>query len=73
MFSISSGIMVWKIINKAKGQTLKVTCVGLRNDCFSYGQLYVTCFRISSSDNLYNMQLENKTRNVVYIKILLKK
>ncbi|XP_044582994.1 uncharacterized protein LOC123264012 [Cotesia glomerata] len=33
-------------INKAQGQSLKMTGVDLRNDCFSHGQLYVACSRV---------------------------
>lgn len=34
-------------------------------------KLYALCSRVSSSDSLHIMQLENKTKNVVYLKVLL--
>ncbi|GBP26425.1 hypothetical protein EVAR_75557_1 [Eumeta japonica] len=34
-------------INKTQGQSLKMTGIDLRNDCFSHGQLYVACSRVS--------------------------
>ncbi|GBO03318.1 hypothetical protein AVEN_42485-1 [Araneus ventricosus] len=40
-------------INKAQGQTIKVACVHLEKPCFSQGQLYVACSRVSSTQNLY--------------------
>lgn len=57
-------------INKAQGQTLKVAGVDLRNDCFSHGQLYVACSRVSSPDGLVILQPESKTKNVVYREVL---
>ena len=36
--------------NKSRGQTLRVVGVDLRKQCFSHGQLYVACSRISSSN-----------------------
>lgn len=57
-------------INKAQGQSLKVAGVDLRNDCFSHGQLYVACSRVSSPDSLVILQNSNRTRNVVYKEIL---
>lgn len=56
-------------VNKAQGQTLDVAGVDLRNDCFSHGQLYVACSRVSSSDSLDILQPEGKTKNVVYKEI----
>lgn len=59
-------------INKAQGQTLKVAGIDLRNDCFSHGQLYVACSRVSDCDSLYILQPESKTRNVVYKEVFQK-
>ncbi|GFW65337.1 ATP-dependent DNA helicase [Trichonephila clavipes] len=47
-------------INKAQGQTLKMAGIDLRNDCFSHGQFYVECSRVSSPDNLIILQAEKK-------------
>ncbi len=57
-------------INKAQGQSLKVAGVDLRNDCFSHGQLYVACSRVSSPDSLVILQPEGCTKNVVYKEVL---
>ncbi|XP_046659899.1 ATP-dependent DNA helicase PIF1-like [Homalodisca vitripennis] len=50
-------------INKSQGQSLKMAGVDLREDCFSHGQLYVACSRVSSSDSLTILQLRGKTKN----------
>ncbi|UYV72846.1 hypothetical protein LAZ67_10000975 [Cordylochernes scorpioides] len=39
-------------INKSQGQTLQVVGVHLESPCFSHGQLYVACSRVSSPKNL---------------------
>ncbi|XP_053595510.1 uncharacterized protein LOC128667831 [Microplitis demolitor] len=57
-------------INKAQGQSLKLAGVDLRNDCFSHGQFYVACSRVSSPDNLIILQPEKKTKNIVYKEVL---
>ncbi|XP_044590563.1 ATP-dependent DNA helicase pif1-like [Cotesia glomerata] len=57
-------------INKAQEQSLKMAGIDLRNDCFSHGQLYVACSRVSSPDNLVILQPIGKTKNVVYKEIL---
>lgn len=57
-------------INKYQGESLKLAGVDLRNDCFSHGQLYVACSRVSFSDSLVILQPENKTKNVVYKEVL---
>ena len=57
-------------INKAQGQSLTVCGVDLRNDCFSHGQLYVACSRVSSPDSLVILQPEKKTKNIVYKEVL---
>lgn len=40
-------------INKAQGQTLKVTDVDLTASCFSHGQLYRALSRVSDPKILY--------------------
>lgn len=57
-------------INKAQGQTLKVAGVHLEKNCFSHGQLYVACSRVSSPNNLHILTNDNKTANVVYKNVL---
>jgi ATP-dependent DNA helicase PIF1 len=39
-------------INKSQGQTLKYAGVDLREHCFSHGQCYVACSRVSSPSGL---------------------
>ena len=58
-------------INKSQGQTLKVAGIDLREPCFSHGQFYVACSRVSSCKNLYFLSPSSKTRNVVYKEALL--
>ncbi|KAF0761288.1 ATP-dependent DNA helicase RRM3-like [Aphis craccivora] len=36
----------------SKRQSLIMAGIGLREECFSHGQFYVTCFRISSASSL---------------------
>lgn len=57
-------------INKAQGQTLKVAGVHLEHACFSHGQLYVACSRVSSPQNLHVLTTDGKTKNVVYNTVL---
>ncbi|GFV93260.1 ATP-dependent DNA helicase [Trichonephila clavipes] len=53
-------------INKAQGQSLQTVGLDLRNPCFSHGQLYVGCSRVSSAENLYIFAPNGKTVNIVY-------
>ncbi|GFT89088.1 ATP-dependent DNA helicase [Trichonephila clavipes] len=48
-------------INKSQGQTLKVAGIHLASPCFSHGQLYVACSRVSESQNLH-VYAERKNR-----------
>jgi len=57
-------------INKSQGQTLRAAGVDLRTSCFSHGQLYVACSRVTSPDSLYILAAESQTTNVVYQEIL---
>lgn len=57
-------------INKSQGQTLKAAGVDLSSCCFSHGQLYVACSRVTSPDSLYIMAADGKTCNVVYQEVL---
>lgn len=57
-------------INKSQGQSLKMAGVDLREDCFSHGQLYVACSRVSSSESLTILQPQGQTKNVVYKEVL---
>ncbi|UYV75784.1 hypothetical protein LAZ67_13001346 [Cordylochernes scorpioides] len=54
-------------INKSQGQTLQVVGVHLESPCFSHGQLYVACSRVSSPKKLFVFSSTfSKTRNIVY-------
>lgn len=57
-------------INKSQGQSLKVAGIDLREDCFSHGQFYVACSRVSSPSTLQILTPEGKTTNVVYKEVL---
>ncbi|XP_044591485.1 ATP-dependent DNA helicase PIF6-like [Cotesia glomerata] len=57
-------------INKAQGQSLKLAGVDLQSDCFSHGQFYVACSRVSSYEDLIILQPEKRTKNVVYKEVL---
>lgn len=57
-------------INKAQGQTLKVAGVNLEKPCFSHGQLYVACSRVSNAQNLFILSPDGKTYNIVYNSVL---
>ena len=57
-------------INKSQGQTIKVVGLSLLTRCFSHGQFYVACSRVSSPRNLYILSETQKTANVVYTEIL---
>ncbi|XP_076301721.1 uncharacterized protein LOC143219730 [Lasioglossum baleicum] len=57
-------------INKSQGQSLKTAGIDLRKDCFSHGQFYVACSRVSSPSSLVVLAYEGKTSNVVYKEVL---
>ncbi|XP_054269201.1 ATP-dependent DNA helicase PIF1-like [Macrosteles quadrilineatus] len=57
-------------INKAQGQTLQVAGLYLETQCFSHGQLYVACSRVSSGKNLYIFTKDRKAVNIVYKSVL---
>ncbi|GBP91362.1 hypothetical protein EVAR_66979_1 [Eumeta japonica] len=57
-------------IYKSQGQTLKVAGIHLSTPCFSHGQLYVGCLRVSRARNLFIYAENNKSRNVVYWDVL---
>lgn len=57
-------------INKAQGQTLRAAGVDLRTSCFSHGQLYVACSRVTCSTQLFMLMPDGTTYNVVYKEIL---
>ncbi|KAK1337430.1 hypothetical protein QTO34_002057, partial [Cnephaeus nilssonii] len=58
-------------INKAQGQSLELCGLDLDTDCFSHGQLYVACSRVSKPDNLYICTDNGTTKNIVYPQALL--
>ncbi|CAK1578561.1 unnamed protein product [Parnassius mnemosyne] len=58
-------------INKSQGQTLKIAGVDLRENCFSHGQFYVTCSRVSSPSSLIILARSGRlAKNVVYKEVL---
>ena len=57
-------------INKAQGQTLKVVGLNLEEACFSHGQLYVGCSRVGNENDLYILNNDGKTKNIVYKEVL---
>ncbi|CAK1603807.1 unnamed protein product [Parnassius mnemosyne] len=57
-------------INKAQGQTLQVAGVNLEKPCFSHGQLYVACSRVSNAQNLHILCPNGKTYSIVYSSVL---
>ncbi|XP_060810039.1 ATP-dependent DNA helicase pif1-like [Amyelois transitella] len=57
-------------INKSQGQTLKVAGLHLGTPCFSHGQLYVACSRVSKAKNLHVYAEGKRSLNVVYRSIL---
>ena len=56
-------------INKSQGQTLSVVGIDLESECFSHGQFYVACSRVSSSNSLF-INSKPKTKNIVYKEVL---
>ncbi|XP_044019163.1 uncharacterized protein LOC122859540 [Aphidius gifuensis] len=57
-------------INKAQGQTMKVSGIDNTDPCFTHGQFYVACSRVSSEKNLYIYASDQRTNNIVYKEIL---
>lgn len=58
-------------INKSQGQTLKFAGIDLRENCFSHGQFYVACSRVSSPSSLIILANSNRlAKNVVYKEVL---
>ncbi|UYV68975.1 hypothetical protein LAZ67_6001872 [Cordylochernes scorpioides] len=51
-------------INKAQGQALKWAGIDLQVPCFSHGQLYVACSRVSSSKKLFILAPNGSTKNI---------
>ena len=58
-------------INKSQGQSLKLAGIDLREDCFSHGQFYVACSRVSSPSSLVILASEGIISNVVYKEVLI--
>lgn len=57
-------------VNKSQGQTLKIVGLHLETPCFSHGQLYVACSRVSSGRHLHIFTHNGKTMNVVHRSVL---
>ena len=58
-------------INKYQGQTLKTVGLFPTTPCFSHGQFYVACSRVSSPNNIHILSESDETANVVYTEVLL--
>ncbi|KAF0750933.1 ATP-dependent DNA helicase RRM3-like [Aphis craccivora] len=50
------------IINKSKGQSFTMAGISLREECFSHGQIYVACFRVSSASSLVILAQKGNTK-----------
>lgn len=57
-------------INKSQGQTLNTVGINLTEDCFSHGQFYVACSRVSQKSNIFIHSIDGKANNIVYREIL---
>lgn len=58
-------------INKSQGQTLKFAGIDLREHCFSHGQFYVACSRVSSPNSLIVLAPNHRlVKNIVYKEVL---
>ena len=57
-------------INKSQGQPLEVCGINLELPCFSNGQLYVACLRVSKPSVLFVFSPYGKTKNIVHYKTL---
>jgi ATP-dependent DNA helicase PIF1 len=57
-------------INKSQGQSQKLAGMDLLESCFSHGQLYVACSRVSSAKDLTILAPGEYTENVVYKEVL---
>ncbi|XP_060881929.1 uncharacterized protein LOC132953554 [Metopolophium dirhodum] len=57
-------------INKLQGQSLKIAGIDLSDDCFTHGQFYVACSRVSSPTSLVILAPNGRTTNVVYKEVL---
>lgn len=57
-------------INKSQWQSLIFWGLNLENACFFHGQLYIACSRVGKPSALFVLAHDNKTKNVVYHKVL---
>ncbi|GBM81803.1 hypothetical protein AVEN_145969-1 [Araneus ventricosus] len=57
-------------INKAQDKFLELCGLDLGADYFSHGQLYVECSRVGKPDSLYIYANNDKTKNIVYPRVL---
>ena len=56
-------------INKSQGRTLRTCGLDLQGPCFSHGQFYVGCSRISTPGNLFILA-DTTTKNIVYPEVI---
>ncbi|KAJ8895733.1 hypothetical protein PR048_001071, partial [Dryococelus australis] len=59
-------VSVQEIAVSLQEQTLSKVGVKLSKSCFSHGQIYVACSRVSDSTKLLGLAPKRKTKNVVY-------
>ena len=57
-------------INKSQGQSFNVVGLELSSGCFTHGQLYVACSRVTDSNKLFILAENVKTDNIVYKELL---
>jgi len=58
-------------INTSQGQSLSVTGIDLRDECFSHGQFYVAMSRAENPKHLYVLaDVNNSRKNIVYAQVL---
>ena len=60
-------------INKSQGQSLELCGINLELPCFSNGQLYVACSRVSKPLELFVFSPYGKSKNLVPYKVLYKR
>lgn len=63
---LSSSEAAWRIFCFPIHERFPPVFQYLKENCFSHGQLYVACSRVSCAENLIILQPDRRTANVVY-------